>query len=86
MFQLLFDILGGLGIIIIIRIVRIAHAGITLVSYSFNFNWNPKYIVGFQLSLNELLTSVVLSRIILIIIIIIPFSPKNYTATTTTPF
>ena len=59
MLQLLFDVLGEKGIIIIIiRIVRITHAGTTLVSNSFNFNWNPKYIVGFQLKLNELLTSV----------------------------
>ena len=32
MFQLLFDVLGEKGIIIIIRIVRITHAGTTLVS------------------------------------------------------
>ena len=58
MLQQLFDVLGEKGIIIVIRIVRITHAGTTLVSNSFNFNWNPKYIVGFQLKLNELLTSV----------------------------
>ena len=50
MLQLLFDVLGEKGIIIIIRKVRITHTGTTLVSNSFNINWNPKYIVGFQLS------------------------------------
>ena len=79
MFQLPFDVLGEKGIIIIIRIVRITHAGTTLVSNSFNFNWNPKYIVVFQLKLNELLSSVVPAPII-----IIPFSPKTSTTTTTT--
>ena len=86
MLQLLFDVLGEKGIITIIRIVRITHAGTTLVSDSFNLNLNPKYIVGLQLKLNELLTSVVPARIILSIIIIIPFSPKTSTTTTTTTF
>ena len=84
MLQLSFDVLGEKGIIILIRIVRIAHAGTKLVSNSFNFNWNPKCIVEFQLIWNELLTSVVQARIILNIIIIIPFSPKTSTTTSTT--
>ena len=70
MLQLLFDVLGEKGIIIILRIVRITHAGTTLVSNSFNFNWNPKYIVGFQLKLNKLLTCMVPARMILSSIII----------------
>ena len=84
MLQLLFDVLGEKSKIIRRRRVRIIHAGTTLVSNSFNFNWNPKYIVGFQLKLDELLTSMVPARIILSCIIIIPFSPKTSTTTSTT--
>ena len=63
-------------IIIILRIIR---AGTTLVSNSFNFSWNPTIYFGSQLKLKELLTSVVPAWVILtiLIIIIIPFSPKT---------
>ena len=63
-------------IIIILRIIR---ASTTLVSNSFKFSWNPTIYFGFQLKLNELRTSVVPAWAILtiLIIIIIPFSPKT---------
>ena len=60
-------------IIIILRIIR---AGTTFVSNSFNFSWKLTIYFGFQLKLKELLTSVVPALVILIIIII-PFSPKT---------
>ena len=51
--ELILEFLGETRIIIIIILIIIISAGTPLVSNSFHFSWNPKYIEVWEIGINS---------------------------------